>query len=81
MPTLKRKIARAAHSASAKLQTSRLAGIGASTLMPSFAKCCVTRNMVWMENQTARLSTTPTTAAVMADRAPDNDLLPRSCSM
>ena len=36
---------------------------------------------MWIANQIARFSTTPTTAAVMADRAPCRAWLPRSTSM
>jgi hypothetical protein len=41
----------------------------------------VSRNTVWIANQIARLSTTPTTAAVIADSAPLSALLPRNVSM
>src|SRR5262245_23507825 len=37
--------------------------------------------MVWMANQMARFSTTPTTAAVIADKAALSALLPRRVSM
>ena len=40
----------------------------------------VLRNMLWIANQTARLSTTPTTAAVIAEKAAPTALLARSVS-
>src|SRR5918993_43076 len=39
------------------------------------------RNTVWIANQIARLRTTPTTAAVIAESAPASALLPRMTSM
>ncbi len=39
------------------------------------------RNMVWIANQIARLRMTPTTAAVITERAPLSARLPRMASM
>src|SRR5262249_60535749 len=41
----------------------------------------VSRNTLWIANQIARLNTTPTTAAVMAESAALIALLPRRVSM
>src|SRR5690349_12809695 len=80
MPTLKRKIAMAAATASASAQGSTLAGSGASNANGKARTGTVARKIVWIANQTARLRTTPTTAAVRADNAALIGLLSRSAS-
>src|SRR4051812_12552105 len=70
IPTLNRKIAIAAASEMANAQPSMLAHRGASNASGPWRTGSNSRNTVWMANQTARLSTTPTTAAVIAERAP-----------
>ena len=68
MPTLKRKIAMAAATLNANAHGSTLAGLGASKANGKKRIGTVSWNIEWMANQIARLRTTPTTAAVMADR-------------
>src|SRR5947209_20631570 len=81
MPTLNRKMAMAAAMDRASAHGSTVAKFGASNDNGNARTGTVSRNTVWMANQIARLSTTPTTAAVMADKAPLSALLPRSVSM
>src|SRR5262249_27227968 len=81
MPTLKRKMATIAAADSASAQGSTLAGTGSSKLRPYFCTGVSSRKMLCKANQIARLSTTPTTAAVIAESAPLSALLPRSTSM
>ena len=66
---------------SANASQSTLASRGASNANGKACTGTVSRNSEWIANQSARLSTTPTTAAVMAERAPFKALLPRSTSM
>src|SRR4029077_17875733 len=80
IPILKRKIAIAAASDSKSAQGSTLVRIGASKANGNVCTDIVWRKTVWMANHIARLSTTPTTAAVMADKAALRALLPRSLS-
>src|SRR5277367_6473035 len=81
VPPLNRNTAIIAAVVSAKAQRLTLATSGASNerLYPCTRQ--VARNTVWIANQIARLRITPTTAAVIADKAPPRALLPRSCSM
>src|ERR1700730_7732452 len=81
IPTLNRKMATAAATESASAHTSILVNFGASNQKGNAWTETVSRNTVWIANQMDRLSTTPTTAAVMADIAPFKALLPRSCSI
>src|SRR5713101_5908282 len=81
MPTLNRKIATAAAMDRARAHGSTVAKFGASNDNGNVRTGTVSRNTLWIANQIARLSTTPTTAAVMADKAPLSALLPRSVSM
>ena len=81
IPTLKRKIASAAATDRASAQALTLVGFGTSKANGKSRTSIVSRNMVWIANQTARLRITPTTAAVMADSAPLRALFPRKCSM
>src|SRR3984893_19364513 len=71
-------MAAATDSASAHALT--LAIFGASNDSGNTRIGIVSRNMLWIANQTARLRTTPTTAAEMADMAPLRALLPRKTS-
>src|SRR5277367_898850 len=81
MPTLKRKIAIAAATDSAKAQGSMLAKFGASKAWGKDRIGIVAWNTLWTANQTARLRITPTTAAVIAENAAFSALLPRNVSM
>src|SRR6266487_2744612 len=81
MPTLNRKIAIAAATERARAHGSTVTKFGASNENGNARMGTVSRNTVWIANQMARLSTTPTTAAVMADKAPLSALLPRNVSM
>src|SRR2546422_5840717 len=81
IPVLNRKIATAAAAESASAQGSTLASTGASNDRPKPPTGRTSRNTVWMANQIARLRTTPTTAAVIAESAPLSALLPRKTSM
>src|SRR5262249_37790267 len=81
IPILKRKIAMMAATESASAHGLTLLSLGASKVSGNRRTGSTSRNTVWIANQTARLSTTPTTAAVMAERAPLSALLPRSASM
>src|SRR6266567_3381272 len=81
IPTLNRKIATAAATESASAHGSTLASFGASKASRKARTGSVSRKTVWIANQIARFSTTPTTAAVIADRAPLSALLPRRTSM
>ena len=56
--------------ASRSAQTFTLDNTGASKPNGPQRTGCTCPKMVWMANKIARLSTTPTTAAVMADKAP-----------
>src|SRR5215468_3796412 len=80
IPTLKRKIAIAAAPDKASAQGSTLAKLGASNDNGNARMGIVARNRLWIANQIARLRTTPTTAAVIADIAPLSALLPRRTS-
>src|SRR6516165_8482721 len=80
IPTLKRKIATAAAIDSTRAHGSTARRLGASNDSGNARMGTVSRKTVWMANQIARLSTTPTTAAVMADSAALSGLLPRSFS-
>ena len=80
MPTLKRNIATIAANArtSAGQLTLARTGMGsARTGAPTVTTCA---KMVWSANHTARLRITPTTAAVIAERAAFSALLPISAS-
>src|SRR5437868_795660 len=81
VPTLNQKIATAAATESASAQRSMLDVCGISNANGNARIGAVSRNTVWMANQTARLSTTPTAAAPMADKAALRALLLRSVSM
>src|ERR1700730_1382843 len=69
MPTLKRKTAMAAPIEIARAHRSTLSSLGASKVNNAVLIGTVSWKSVCTANQTARLSTTPTTAAVMAVRA------------
>src|SRR6266404_9161985 len=81
IPTLKRKIATIAATQSASAQGSTLVSTGLSKESPKACTGVTSRNTVCSANQIARLSTTPTTAAVMAESAPLSALLSRRTSM
>src|SRR5262245_29032039 len=81
MPTLKRKIAMAAPIDRRGADGSRVVTLGASKDSGKARTGTVLRNTVWIANQMARLSTTPTPAGVIADSAPLSALLPRKVSM
>src|ERR1043166_5620401 len=80
MPTLKRKIATAAAIESTSAHGSTLVILGASNDSPKPCTGTVSRNTAWTANQTARLRTTPTMAAVIAESAAFRLLLSRSFS-
>ena len=81
MPTLKRNMATTAAMDRTRAQTFTVASTGASKASGPQRKGRTSPKMVWTANQTARLRITPTTAAVMADKAPASALLPRRVSM
>src|SRR6266403_5206921 len=81
IPTLKRKIATAAAIDSARAQRSTLRTFGASNDNGKMRTGTVSRKTVWIANQIARFKITPTTAAVIADKAALSAVLPRSFSM
>src|SRR5215469_17976161 len=80
IPTLKRKIAIAAAIDKASAQGSTLAKLGASNDNGNARIGMVSRNRLWIANQIARLRTTPTIAAVTADKAAFKLLTSRSFS-
>src|SRR3954471_735670 len=67
IPTLNRNMATIAAAESRSAQTFTLDNTGASKPNGPQRTGCTCPKMVWMANQIARLSTTPTTAAVMAE--------------
>src|SRR5262245_24146329 len=81
IPTLKRNIATAAASDSASAQGSTLEIYGASKASGENRTGTTSRQTKCTANQIARLSTTPTTAAVIADSAAFRLLLLRKDSM
>src|SRR3954453_18967944 len=81
MPALNRNIATIAAAERSRAQGSTLASSGASNDDPRLPTCQVSRKTVWMANQIAGFKQTPTTAAVIADKAPCKALLPRRASM
>src|SRR3954451_13596297 len=81
IPSLKRKIAIIAAAERASAHRSTLVRTGISSDIPYPCTGLTSRKMVWSANQIARLRTTPTTAAVIADSAPLRGLLSRSTSM
>src|SRR5215831_18286224 len=81
VPALKRKIATIAASDRVSAQGLTLAKTGMSKPSPYQRSGMVSRKIVCSANQIARLRMTPTTAAVMPARAPDNGLLSRKRSM
>src|SRR5262249_9460306 len=81
IPILKRKIAMMAATDRASAHRSTLVGLGASNANGKTCTGTTSRNTTWIANHTARFKTTPTTAAVIADKAPLSSLLPRSASM
>src|SRR5215210_9168428 len=81
IPTLKRNIAITAATDSRSAHGLMLVRTGASKAKGPHATGRTSAKMVWIANQIARFRTTPTTAAVIADRAPASGLLPRSVSM
>src|SRR5712675_3120769 len=81
IPTLNRKIATAAPTESRSAQGSTLENFGASNANRKARTGSTSWNSVWMQNQTARLRMTPTTAAVMAESDAVRALFPRSASM
>src|SRR6266567_3568384 len=80
-PILNRKMAIIAATESASAQGSALRSTGASNASPEKRTGVTSWNTVCTANQIARLRTTPTTAAVIAERAPLSALLPRNTSM
>src|SRR5262245_8950221 len=80
IPTLKRKMATAAAIDSTNAQGSTLVIFGASNAKPKPCTGTVSRKMACTANQTARLRTTPTIAAVTAESAAFRLLLSRSFS-
>src|SRR5262245_10889161 len=80
MPTLKRKIATAAAIESTSAHGSTLVSFGASNASPKLCTGTVSRKTPGPANQTARLRTTPTIAAVIAESAAFRLLLSRSFS-
>src|SRR5262245_5062189 len=81
IPILKRKIAMMAATDRASAHGLTLLNRGASNANGKKRIGSTSLNTAWIANQTARFSTTPTTAAVIADKAPLRALLPRSASM
>ena len=81
IPTLNRKIAMAAATESVSAHGSTLANCGASNESGENCIGTVWRKTVWIANQIARLSTTPTTDAVIADNAAVRFLLSGKVSM
>src|SRR5262249_5168942 len=81
IPILRRKIAMTAAIESASAHGLTLLHLGASKANGKARIGSTSLNTAWIANQTARFSTTPTTAAVIADRAPLSALLPLSVSM
>ena len=73
-------MATAAATESASAQPSTLVRTGASNESGNARTGTVWRKTVWIANQMARFRITPTTAAVMADKAAFSALLPRSFS-
>src|SRR5262245_57811257 len=80
IPILNRKMATEAATDSANAQTSTLDKTGASKESRNARMGVVCRKTVCTANQIARFKITPTTAAVMADKAALSALLPRSFS-
>src|SRR4051794_40920251 len=80
MPSLKRKIATAAATASTADGMSSEDRIGALKLAPNTVTGTSLANSTWSANQTARFRMTPTTAAVMAPSAAPSALLARNAS-
>ena len=80
IPTLNRKIATAATTAIARAQGSTVSSLGASKANNVVLMGIVSRKSVCTANQMARLSTTPTTAAVIAVRAALRAFTPLSLS-
>jgi hypothetical protein len=78
---LKRNIATIATIESSSAHTRTLVSTGASKARGPQRNGRTSAKMVWTANQMARLRMTPTTAAVIAERAPLRALLPRICSM
>src|SRR6266550_4644181 len=74
-------MANAAARESASAHGFTLVNCGASNENRKNRTGIVSRKTVWMANQIARLRTTPTTDAVMADNAAFKFLLSRSTSM
>src|SRR6266516_7120881 len=74
-PILNRKMAIIAATESASAQGSALRSTGASNASPEKRTGVTSWNTVCTANQIARLRTTPTTAAVIAERAPSSALL------
>src|SRR5207249_7448118 len=81
IPILKRKMATTAAIESASAHGLTLLHRGASNANGKTRTGSTALNTAWIANQTARFSTTPTTAAVIADKAPLSALLPRNVSM
>src|SRR5262249_8712650 len=80
MPILKRKMAIAAASESPSAHGSTLLKTGTSNDEGNTGTGTVALNTLWIANQAAKLRTTPTTAAVIADSAPLSARLPRNTS-
>src|SRR5262249_51354885 len=76
IPILRGKRGRGAAIVRASASQSTLAKRGASNDNGNAWTGTVSRNTLWIANQMARFKTTPTTAAVMADRAALSALLP-----
>jgi hypothetical protein len=81
VPVLNRNTATIAAVDSSSAHGSRLANTGASKRSGPASIGATLRNKVWTANQIARLRMTPTTAAVIADKAPATAVLLRSRSM
>src|SRR5258707_14219355 len=81
MPMLKRKTAVAAAMARISAGTSTLDRTGMPNDSPNDRTGQVSWNTAWSANQIDRLRITPTTAAVMAGRAPGSPFLRRNVSV
>src|SRR5688572_9545418 len=81
IPHLRQKIATAAAMERPKAQGLRLESTGASNANSQTLTGIVSPKIVCVANQSAFLRLTPTTAAVIADRAEFNADIPRRCSM